>query len=608
MPSFDSRERYKDILKNLPAWFPLERHTPEDTFEFALSLAGAISGGAYTAGFMDFLFQALDEWHSHQGEKNIPEHRVRLKTITGASAGSIVAALSAFAIRHQFPYGSAPDQAQAGRLDDNPFYRAWVKEIDICKLLAEDDLAQGEVKSLLNSQPLESIAKDLRNLFRQLPVHPESKVREWAGASFSVHFSLSNLCGVPYSLSFRGERDGHLMRMHRDYVSFAVPVFKQVEGEDYPPNYRVLSKSYDDEVWETLLKSALASGAFPAAFSARELKRPSSDYDWLFVGYEKPASNQGAGNGTGYHFAEPLWDKDKKAGHSPESGDYYFLAADGGAMNNEPFDIAHRILAGLCGQNPRGAMEARRAVIMVDPFPELPKLGIKLERGKNLSRPMIQTLLALITGWKNNSRFKTEDLFLASADEVYSRYLVVPKRRAKQPALNFTAAGMGGFLALFEESYRHYDFFLGRLNAYKFLRDWFVLPHHHPLFNHSGMDKEDMKNLYRSHEDTNCLQIIPLVGSAAKIQENQQYLPPWPREKFTDRKLDELRELIDRRVSKLLPLIAQEASDAIPLKRFKWLVWGAGKLVPVLGRKKLVDFIMDQIKQARDQVDEDVYP
>jgi len=45
-------------------------------FQLGLVLAGAISAGAYTAGVLDFLFQALSEWEKDRGKPGVPNHRV----------------------------------------------------------------------------------------------------------------------------------------------------------------------------------------------------------------------------------------------------------------------------------------------------------------------------------------------------------------------------------------------------------------------------------------------------------------------------------------------------------------------------------------------------
>jgi hypothetical protein len=47
---------------------------------------------------LDFLFQALSEWEAHRGQAGVPDHRVVLKVIAGASAGAITGALGAIAL------------------------------------------------------------------------------------------------------------------------------------------------------------------------------------------------------------------------------------------------------------------------------------------------------------------------------------------------------------------------------------------------------------------------------------------------------------------------------------------------------------------------------
>jgi predicted acylesterase/phospholipase RssA len=70
----------------------------DDTFEIGFALAGAISAGAYTAGILDFFFQALNEWEKARNAAGTPGHRVSLQVITGASAGAITGALGVVAL------------------------------------------------------------------------------------------------------------------------------------------------------------------------------------------------------------------------------------------------------------------------------------------------------------------------------------------------------------------------------------------------------------------------------------------------------------------------------------------------------------------------------
>ena len=50
----------------------------------------AVSAGAYTAGVIDFLFQALQAWEEER-ERGAPQHRVQIRTLAGASAGAVAA-------------------------------------------------------------------------------------------------------------------------------------------------------------------------------------------------------------------------------------------------------------------------------------------------------------------------------------------------------------------------------------------------------------------------------------------------------------------------------------------------------------------------------------
>ncbi|WP_370043466.1 hypothetical protein [Sinorhizobium fredii] len=69
------------------------------TFEIGIAMSGAISAGAYSAGVFDFLIQALDAWEKAkaEGAPDLPEYDVRLKALSGASAGAITAAIGVIA-------------------------------------------------------------------------------------------------------------------------------------------------------------------------------------------------------------------------------------------------------------------------------------------------------------------------------------------------------------------------------------------------------------------------------------------------------------------------------------------------------------------------------
>ena len=54
------------------------------TFYIGLCMAGAVSAGAYTAGVIDFLLEALENWEKHRGKKGVPNHLVKIPVMGGA--------------------------------------------------------------------------------------------------------------------------------------------------------------------------------------------------------------------------------------------------------------------------------------------------------------------------------------------------------------------------------------------------------------------------------------------------------------------------------------------------------------------------------------------
>jgi hypothetical protein len=125
-------------------------------FEIGLVMAGAPSAGAYTAGVVDFLIQALDQWHEGKrgDDPRCPRPKVALKVMAGASAGGISAAIAAA----QFGEPQTPAVDPRGPTpSNNKLFKSWVHQIDIARLLGTTDPG-GDVASLLDSTALVEIA------------------------------------------------------------------------------------------------------------------------------------------------------------------------------------------------------------------------------------------------------------------------------------------------------------------------------------------------------------------------------------------------------------------------------------------------------------------
>ena len=566
-------------LKDLQCWYPDKRDPPEaDTFEIGLVLAGAVSAGAYTAGVMDFLFEALDEWYRYRKEdkklpkhkRKLPQHNVVLRVISGASAGGINGAIAAAACRYNFPTITLGNAEERG--SENPFFSTWVKGIDISHLLDPSDIKRGKpVRSILNSECLDELANEIVGLSGPC-VSPGQ--RGWLADPFKLLLTVTNLQGVPYEVRFSGGTGfGHEMMMHRDHMGFSVSVSDDSGQAPAPaPDLVPLRKSNNakNPAWKLLAKTALASGAFPFALATQILSRPGSDYDYRYIFPYAP---------TGLVYSQPRIKTNEL---------YDFAAVDGGTMNNEPFELAHRELAGLRGHNPRSGKAANRAVIMVDPFTD------RQEEPSDPDRSLLGTFLALFPALVAQTRFKQIDLTLAEAGDVYSRFLIAPRRfdcggRKFVGSKAIASSRLSGFLGFFCEAYRMHDYMLGRQNCQHFLRDWFVLPStqtnegqclsgDNPLFKkwpQAALSNTNFKNKSRHRKDHR--QIIPLVGTAAKCQT----LAEWPSGKFNG--YDQFRQQIENRVHKLGGPIADAISRAYYketegisrwlLRNALWLVW-----------------------------------
>jgi hypothetical protein len=99
----ETQEIPPDDRRRLERFFPSVRQGPKErkepgVFEIALVLAGGISAGAYTAGVMDYLIEALDEWYlrkeadrvasrAKKPNQTVPHHDVIVRIIAGTSAG-----------------------------------------------------------------------------------------------------------------------------------------------------------------------------------------------------------------------------------------------------------------------------------------------------------------------------------------------------------------------------------------------------------------------------------------------------------------------------------------------------------------------------------------
>lgn len=485
------------------------------TFEIGLTMAGAVSAGAYTAGVMDFFIEALDAYTEAKKAPGWdgPTHDVRIPIMSGASAGGMTSAICALhffrgSFDHVWPQDEKKKVPQRRR---NRLYSSWVEDIDIRRLLETSDIdgrPGAPVRSLLCCKVIDEIVKDAFDL--DGPIRP----REWVGRDgercVRVRLTLTNMRGVPYAFEIYGAADPRRYGMlnHADLLDFKIGVAPSQE----PGVYALDVSNTDTAEWELFRTAAKATGAFPIGLSPRLISRDASQYAYI--------SRIRYGDGL---IAPDVPDEAGKP--------YEFVSVDGGTIDNEPLELTRRYLSGGAGRhNISDGVGTRKAVILIAPFPnfleakEQDAQAPSANEDEELSLARIAgTLLSTLT---DQARFKPDELRKAADQDYYTRYLISPARDDQRPmALKYPIAcgALGGFSGFLHQSFRRHDYLLGRRNAQAFLRWHFVLPETAELFDEFKGDRE--KWIVREaggaakavstrfgKNDLRALPIIPLVG------------------------------------------------------------------------------------------------
>jgi hypothetical protein len=591
----------------------------ERVFELGLAMAGAISAGAYSAGVLDFLVQALDEWEKQRflpqdgdpvdapQQKNpaVPDHRVVLKVISGASAGAVTGALGVIALARGLqptPYAAHSPGKQRHRCVLPLLYSTWVERPRMVggamDFLSDQDLKgddaagqarPGVVRSVLNSNLLDDIVSDALAPVPDRPAPPVSYVAR----EFHVYMTVSNLRGVPYELKLTG--GSYAMMAHGDRVHYVVDGVGTWPGASpwasADPGVPIsVSWLFDGgpqgAVWRAYGTAALASSAFPVGLAARAVDADLASY----MSRRTPLDHAGI-------LPSPAFPAGWVAQKTPRN--FHFLNVDGGLINNEPLEYARfTLMDDPPNANKRKGREADRAVLMVDPFPEPPTFLAD-------DRPppdLVSVLKALLPALKNQARFKPSELLFAASDDVYSRFMIAPhrttggrkgrdsEREAKFPMASALLGGFGGFL---DEKFRAHDYQLGRRNCQRFLMRRFALPLENGIV--GGWPEEaSLHSAFSVAAGTGTERVlVPLVGSAADEVE----LPPWPRMSRAD--FDEFQRRLEQRLDAVVPVLIRSQTSSRTLRLALRAASGVGKgrVLSYLRDAVLADLIRrDQIE------------
>jgi hypothetical protein len=529
------------------------------TFEIGLVMAGAASAGAYTAGVVDFLLEALQAWEEAKasGDPGVPDHDVRIRVAAGASAGGVVASLLAmlsftghFPMRDLARVAAPADAENATR---NLLYKSWVSDIDIRRMLAIDDLqARNGVPSLLNGEVLADCADSAVATVRAALASPGAATPpRYLANPLQLYLCLTNMRGLPYEVRMVADEAlrGHRVKCHADYGLFAV--FGAGVGEPEPFIRGAIPVNWPGTVgvptadgWSRLRDAALATSAFPGGFPARAFRNPFSTYR------ARPCIGPATQDGASVSLCLALPHADDE--------DYDFWCVDGGLLDNEPLGFARAALLGSSeGHLPRDPKCADRAVLLIDPFPNDLELLTSPFGG---APDLLDAVFALIPMLRAHAAFKPHDLMLAMQDDVRSRFLIAPMReQAREGEGDLACGGLAGFAGFVHERLRLHDFQLGRRNCQKFLQDHFSVRADNPVVRGWVESlRQEPGALDRYHPmhnggetlDRDMVQVIPLMASVRA----EVGVIPWPK---LDQKndFDPLKRLIERRADAIVPAL-----------------------------------------------------
>jgi len=521
-----------------------------ETYYIGLSMAGAISAGAYSGGVLDFLVEALEAWEARKkqlraekvdpSEWDVPCHNVVIPAISGASAGGITGALGLIAMVDANRAAMGP-QAVPGVGTVTPqlqrIYKAWVKHPsflgagEIPGLLGTANLTPGGLVSLLDAGALDLIAQQAITGVALAPPKP------YLAQTVHLFVTHTNLRGIPCDINFANGipgQPGYPMTFHGDRVHYAVEnagtaTFASQWADPDPSRLLYLAQLPLEDVltgsWRDFADVVLGTAAFPVGLAAREIKGATvGEYvarQWTFAStmngqtyFRLPPSEPLVPQGTS---GLMQLSTAKARALFPQSVSY--VASDGGIIDNEPFQLVRWTLMDKPPErNESDGKKNDRAVILIDPFPE----ADAYDTGAAADITLMAVIKALFPALKNQARFKPDEMAAAFDETYFSRYLIAPRRWKKDKATarptletyGIACGLLGGFGGFLSEAFRAHDYALGRANCYRFLTEHFALPENNWVILSGYNNKPKIGANYHTKPDKNGVrfaQIIPVL-------------------------------------------------------------------------------------------------
>lgn len=284
---------------------------PEKPVRIALVMGGGVSLGSFSSGALAELVRLLQTSPARRaGDVQV---RPEIDVMTGASAGAMTLAI----LLRYLQDGAGWDEiARAQR-------ECWVEGVGI-DYPADDprqllpDLRDHRTPSLLRDEPIAA----LRRRHVERPFAASGQPSPLLGETVLVSFALSNLNGVDIRAPWQtirpenqGGDDALVTTFFEDRIRF------RFDKQDLAPATRFDERTSawclgrDPQAWGRLGEAATASGAFPAAFPPRRLRRTRQELG-------------------------PLWPEQLQ-----DADEFDFTYIDGGVFCNEPLKEAIELAA-----------------------------------------------------------------------------------------------------------------------------------------------------------------------------------------------------------------------------------------------------------------------
>lgn len=530
------------------------------TFKIGITMAGAISAGAYTAGVMDYLLETIDKWYKAKGsDPSIPAHDIEIQILSGASAGGMTAAITAAAIKNKIPHITVDKRTDEDYKKGNILYNSWVNltgENMMQQMLQNDDIDSKGAISLLNSDFIDEVAG------RSLQIDKENIIsRDYFAEQPQIFMTLSSINGIPYKIRFEsydGSQD-FLTIKHSDIAHF------RLNEKEYKNDGRIPLSFEDDVNVELLGEAAKATGAFPVGLASRKVLR---EKKWM---QQNPWINPAAGT-----VFEEIDIQDP----------FDALTIDGGMIENEPFTLTRQMLLEQLQESEAENSDADKfngTVLMIDPFP-----SGEYKPPEDDSRLLAKIIPRIFSTMRKQLLFHPDDIKTAYNEKDYSRFLIAPKRVEKMGEAAIACGSLGGFGGFFDIEFRRHDFFLGRRNCQLFLRRYFAVPTdtQNPIFKEGYSSPEARERFLIERGDNKFLPLIPDPGYVrGDLSANAEPLYDWP--KYDQKRFNDLQKPMKKRLKKLLTHIAEMG----------WLMKTLLKVALFFASGKIVKKITGSIKE-----------